>query len=128
MAATISVADWELLTSRTSQLEAGLTQERTERGQFVASLQDEFGRTQTLWARLSSQMEELRAQLDALRASFPGGPAGPGGAALLDPRLMDRSKPFHGHVGQWKDWYDSFRSFIAVMDPGIYAALKEAES
>ena len=42
MAATILTADWELLVSRVGQVEAGLTQERGDRGQFVTALQEEF--------------------------------------------------------------------------------------
>ena len=71
MAATISIADWELLVNRVTQAEAGLTQERGDRGQFVTALQEEFSRTQSLWVRLSSQLEELRAQFEAFRACMP---------------------------------------------------------
>ena len=124
MAATISVADWELLVSRMAQAEAGLTQERGDRGQFVTALQEEFSRV-----RLSSQLEELRAQFEAFRACMPGGEAGAAGAALVHPKLLGQGpRPFDGDPRNWKDWYDAFRSYLSVAAPTCYKYLLEAEN
>ena len=57
--------------------------EAQERGQLIEALRAEFTATQASWARHSAMLEELREQLNALRATFPGGSAGPAGAALL---------------------------------------------
>ena len=86
MAAQISVADWALLTGRVDAAEQGLRSEQEQRGQLIEQLRAEFSATQVSWAAHSARLEELREQLTALRATLPGGAAGPAGAALLDPR------------------------------------------
>ena len=125
--AVISVADWELATGRITATEQGLTLEKQERGQLVSALQAEFASARTSFEACSAALEELRVQVEALRATAPGGAAGPGGAALLDPRMLDRPKPFHGKATDWKDWSEAFRAFIEVVDPNIAEAIKEAE-
>ena len=125
--AVISVSDWELAVGRITATEQGLTLEKQERGQLLAALRTEFTAARGSFDACHAQLEELRVQVEALRATAPGGAAGPGGAALLDPRMLDRPKPFHGKQDQWKDWSEAFRAFIEVVDPNIAEAMKEAE-
>ena len=127
MAAQISVADWALLTGRVDAAEQGLRSEQEQRGQLIEQLRAEFSATQVSWAAHSARLEELREQLTALRATLPGGAAGPAGAALLDPRLMDRPKPFAGDAKLWRDWSDSFQGFVRVADPKIHTAMETAK-
>ena len=98
--AVISVADWELATGRITATEQGLTLERQEREQLVSALQAEFASARTSFEACSASLEELRVQVEALRATAPDGLAGVSGAAILDPRILDRPKPFHGKQDQ----------------------------
>ena len=75
MAAQINQADWNMMAGRMEAAEQGIVAERAERGRLLEALQAEFTQVQAAWARHSAQMEELREQLNTLRASFPGGPA-----------------------------------------------------
>ncbi len=95
MAAQISVADWSILTGRVDAAEQALRTEQEQRGQLIGQLRQEFLATQNSWAQSSAKLEELREQLNALRATLPGGAAGPAGAALLDPRLLEPREPTH---------------------------------
>ena len=58
--------------------EQGIRAEAAERGRLIEALQAEFTQVQAAWARHSAQMEELREQLNTLRASFPGTRGPPG--------------------------------------------------
>ena len=114
MAAQINQADWNMMAGRMEAAEQGIVAERAERGRLLAALEARFAEVQAAWARQSALQEELREQLNTLRASFPGGLAGGAGAGLLHPRLLEKPKCFDGDVHQWRDWSDSFRSFLRV--------------
>ena len=118
MAATISTADWELATrriaTREAQMEAAGKAHEEQEGrhiQLLAALRTEFLAAQERWTKASAAIEELSAQMEAIRAARQGGPAG----ALLDPRLLDKPQKFHGNTpsgktgaraspASWRSW------------------------
>ena len=129
MSANISTGDWELATSRITQVERQLGLEQQDRGQLITALRQEFLTAQERWQAVSAALEELRAQMEAIRAAVPGSGIDRGGlAALLDPRYLDKPKAFHGKQTDWRDWSEAFTSFVEVVDPDLAQAMKRVEN
>ena len=91
-------------------------------GQLLAALRTEFLAAQERWQKASAAIEELTVQMEAIRAARAVGTAG----ALLDPRHLDKPQKFHGKQAEWKDWNESFTSFVEVVDEKLADELTSA--
>ena len=69
---------------------------------------------------LEKDLSDHRRAVEALST----GAAGPAGLRLIDTRIIDKPKKFHGKTGEWKDWSESFHSFCAAADEGLGESLE----
>ena len=88
----------------------------------VKLLEDLRGEFTRLRSELNGQVEALRLENKELRDALPAlasGGAGPAGLRLVDTRIIDKPKPFHGQDSQWRDWSEAFQSFCSAADEGM---------
>ena len=104
----------------------GLVHHQTElvnvNGRHVKLLEDLRGEFTRLRSELNGQVEALRLENKELRDALPAlasGGAGPAGLRLVDTRIIDKPKPFHGQDSQWRDWSEAFQSFCSAADEGM---------
>ena len=67
----------------------------------------EFAHLRAVVEALEKDLTDHRRAVEALST----GAASPAGVRLVDTRIIDKPKKFHGKQGEWKDWSESFQSF-----------------
>ena len=100
------------LDERVTAGEAAQLRCRAKQEELVAALRREFAELKARAEDLEIEVADLRESVESLHA----GRAGEAGKARIDPRVIEKLGKFSGTQEEWRDWSDSFRSFVAVLD------------
>ena len=75
--------------------QSGIVETSTRHAELIGQLNDEFGRLRATVGNLEKDLSDHRRAMEALST----GGAGPAGLRLVDTRIIDKPKKFHGKSG-----------------------------